>query len=35
VAIAFTKVEVEYKPQKGTGLRSGSTTFTDELVNNA
>jgi type VI secretion system secreted protein Hcp len=34
VAIAFTKVEVEYKPQKGTGLRSGSTTFTDELVNN-
>jgi type VI secretion system secreted protein Hcp len=34
LAIAFTKVEVEYKPQKGTGGRSGSTTFTDELVTN-
>lgn len=32
VAITFTKVEVEYRPQKGTGGRGGSTTFTDELV---
>jgi type VI secretion system secreted protein Hcp len=35
VAIAFTKVEVEYRPQKGTGIRGGSTTFSDELVSAA
>jgi type VI secretion system secreted protein Hcp len=31
VSISFTKVEVEYHPQQGTGLRSGSTTFSDEI----
>jgi type VI secretion system secreted protein Hcp len=31
VAIAFAKVEVEYRPQKSTGGRGGSMTFTDEL----
>jgi type VI secretion system secreted protein Hcp len=35
VGIAFIKVEVEYRPQKATGGRSGSTTFTDELMNEA
>lgn len=35
VAIAFTKVEVEYHPQKASGLRGGSTTFTDELIESA
>ena len=34
VTIAFTKVEVEYKPQKSTGLRGGSHVFNDELVQN-
>lgn len=32
VQFTFTKVEVEYRPQKETGGRGGSTTFTDELV---
>jgi len=31
VTFAFNKVEVEYRPQKATGSRGGSTTFTDEL----
>lgn len=31
VALAFTKVEVEYHPQQASGLRSGSTMFSDEL----
>jgi len=31
VSIAFTKVEVEYRPQTATGGRGGSMTFTDEL----
>ena len=31
VTIAFTKVEVDYRPQRGTGMRGGATTFTDEL----
>lgn len=35
VSIAFTKVDVEYRPQKNTGGRSGSTSFSDELVTNA
>jgi type VI secretion system secreted protein Hcp len=35
VAIVFTKVEVEYKPQKSTGIKGGSMTFTDELVESA
>lgn len=35
VSIMFTKVEVEYRPQKTSGGRGGSTTFTDELVQNA
>lgn len=34
VTIAFTKVEVEYKPQKSTGQRGGSHVFNDELVQN-
>jgi type VI secretion system secreted protein Hcp len=32
VTFVFTKVEVEYTPQKSTGQRGGSTTFTDELT---
>jgi type VI secretion system secreted protein Hcp len=32
LAIAFNKVEVEYKPQKSTGLRSGSSMFMDEIL---
>ena len=32
VAFAFTKVEVEYTPQRATGLRSGGMVFTDELL---
>lgn len=32
VTIAFTKVEVEYRPQKASGGRSGSQMFTDELL---
>lgn len=35
VSIMFTKVEVEYRPQKTTGARGGSFTFTDELVESA
>lgn len=35
VTMMFTKVEVEYRPQKTTGQRSGSFTFTDELSSNA
>jgi type VI secretion system secreted protein Hcp len=35
VAIMFTKVEVEYRPQKTSGGRGGSFTFTDELVESA
>jgi hypothetical protein len=31
VTITFTVVEVEYHPQQGTGLRAGSTTFSDEI----
>ncbi len=31
VAIAFTKVEVEYRPQKASGARGGSMVFSDEL----
>ncbi len=32
VTIAFTEVTVEYRPQKTTGLRGGSMTFTDSLA---
>jgi type VI protein secretion system component Hcp len=32
VAIAFNKVEVEYRPQKSSGLRSGSSMFMDEIL---
>ncbi len=32
VSFTFTKVEVQYTPQQHTGLRSGSTSFTDEIV---
>lgn len=32
VQFTFTKVEVEYRPQKTTGSRGGSTSFTDELT---
>ncbi len=32
LTIAFTKVEVEYRPQKASGGRSGSQMFTDELL---
>ena len=35
VSIMFTKVDVEYRPQKTTGIRGGSFTFTDELVESA
>jgi type VI secretion system secreted protein Hcp len=31
VAIAFTRVEVEYRRQKASGQRAGSTVFSDEL----
>ena len=31
VTLQFTKVEVEYRPQKTTGLRGVSMTFSDEL----
>ena len=34
VTIAFTKVEVEYRPQKATGGRGGSHVFNDELTQN-
>lgn len=32
VTINFLKVEVEYRPQKSTGLRGGTMTFTDDLT---
>jgi type VI secretion system secreted protein Hcp len=32
VGISFIKLEVEYTPQQGTGLRAGSTSFTDDLT---
>jgi type VI secretion system secreted protein Hcp len=35
VTLAFTEVEVEYRPQRATGLRGGSTTFSDNLPANA
>lgn len=31
VAFAFTEVEVEYRPQRASGGRGGSTVFTDSL----
>ncbi len=31
VTIAFTEVSVEYRPQRSTGLRGGTSTFTDTL----
>ncbi|MDE2372020.1 MAG: type VI secretion system tube protein Hcp [Burkholderiales bacterium] len=31
VAIHFGKVDVEYRPQAASGLRTGATTFSDEL----
>lgn len=34
LTIAFTKVEVEYRPQKASGGRGGSTMFNDELHEN-
>jgi len=34
LTIAFTKVEVEYRPQKTSGGRGGSMVFNDELVQN-
>lgn len=34
VSIAFSKVEVEYTPQKSTGQKGGSAVFNDELVSN-
>ncbi|MBI3369763.1 MAG: type VI secretion system tube protein Hcp, partial [Burkholderiales bacterium] len=33
VTILFTKVEVEYRGQKRSGGRGGSTTFNDEIFN--
>lgn len=35
VAIAFTKVEVEYRLQQASGQRGGSTMFSDELPQQA
>ena len=32
MTIAFRKIDVEYQPQQTTGLRSGATTFNDEIV---
>lgn len=32
VTINFLKIEVEYRPQKTTGLRSGTMTFSDDLT---
>jgi type VI secretion system secreted protein Hcp len=32
VTIAFTKIEVEYRPQKATGLRGGAAIFNDEIL---
>lgn len=35
VAIAFTKIEVKYEPQQNSGLRGGTSVFTDELIESA
>lgn len=35
VTLAFTEVEVEYRPQRGSGGRGGSTVFTDSLPTQA
>jgi type VI secretion system secreted protein Hcp len=35
VAIAFTKIEVEYQRQQAVGLSGGATTFSDEWSNTA
>ena len=35
ITIAFTEVEVEYRPQRSSGLRGGSTMFTDSLPTRA
>jgi type VI secretion system secreted protein Hcp len=35
VTLAFTEVEVEYKPQRASGGRGGSTMFTDSLPTQA
>jgi type VI secretion system secreted protein Hcp len=32
VAIAFTKIDIEYKRQQGAGLGTGSFSFTDEVM---
>ena len=32
VAIAFTKIDVEYKRQQSSGISAGSTSFNDEVV---
>jgi type VI secretion system secreted protein Hcp len=34
LTIAFTRVDVEYRPQRSTGLRAGATSFSDELPQN-
>lgn len=34
VTLAFTKVDVEYRPQRSSGLRGGTSTFSDELPQN-
>jgi len=31
LSLAFTEVEVEYRPQKSSGQRSGASTFVDQL----
>lgn len=35
ITIAFTEVEVEYRPQRSSGLRGGSTMFSDSLIGGA
>ncbi len=35
VTLAFTEVEVEYRPQRSSGGRGGSTMFTDSLPSRA
>lgn len=35
VQITFNKVDVEYRPQKSSGARGGSTSFSDELSEQA
>ena len=32
VAIAYTKIDVEYKRQQGTGISGASTSFSDEVM---